>query len=87
MGACGPHILSLEVENWIKTARLGDCNRCSGCSKCSDVCPFGAICMTVNHKPASAGAHELIEMMVSDASDAVRLRGRLVLVHSASDRL
>jgi hypothetical protein len=43
--------------------------------------------MTVNHKPASAGAHELIEMMVSDASDAVRLRGRLVLVHSASDRL
>ncbi|MBK6594059.1 MAG: 4Fe-4S dicluster domain-containing protein [Burkholderiales bacterium] len=45
VGACGPHLLSLEVANWIKTARLESVADCTGCSKCSVVCPFGAISM------------------------------------------
>ncbi|MCF8212102.1 MAG: 4Fe-4S binding protein [Rhodoferax sp.] len=45
VGTCGPHILSLEVVNWIKTARLDNVANCTGCSKCSGVCPFGAISM------------------------------------------
>ena len=51
VGACGPHILILEVENWIKTARFADAIRCTGCSKCSEVCPFGAISMIADGKP------------------------------------
>ncbi|MFZ2308799.1 MAG: 4Fe-4S dicluster domain-containing protein [Rhodoferax sp.] len=45
VGACGPHLLSLEVVNWIKTAQLDNDANCTGCSECSDVCPFGAISM------------------------------------------
>jgi Fe-S-cluster-containing hydrogenase component 2 len=38
-------VLTLNVENWIKTARLENADECTGCSLCFNVCPFDAISM------------------------------------------
>lgn len=43
VGACGPHLLSLEVAHWKKSAVLHDGERCTGCRLCERRCPFGAI--------------------------------------------
>jgi len=43
VGACEPHLLSLEVARWKKTAVLESPERCTACSACAVVCPFAAI--------------------------------------------
>ncbi len=45
VGACGPHVLSLEVVRWRKTSTLHDAERCTGCSDCAVACPFHVIHM------------------------------------------
>lgn len=45
VGACAPHLLSLETERWVKRAVLHDAERCTGCSDCAVRCPFRAITM------------------------------------------
>ena len=45
VGACAPHLLSLQAVRWKKHAVLQDAPRCIGCSECAVVCPFGAIRM------------------------------------------
>jgi ferredoxin len=49
VGACPPHVLSLEVPNgkrWgRKNAVLHDSAGCTGCALCFVVCPFDAIRM------------------------------------------
>jgi len=45
VGACPPHVLSLEVVNWQKFSTLHDAPGCTGCAKCAVVCPFDAISM------------------------------------------
>ena len=45
VGACPPHVLSLEPVRWVKIAVLHDRPACTGCSRCAWVCPFRAITM------------------------------------------
>ncbi|MDP2407241.1 4Fe-4S dicluster domain-containing protein [Hydrogenophaga sp.] len=45
VGVCPPHVLSLEVEHWQKSAQLHDAPGCTGCAKCAVKCPFDAITM------------------------------------------
>ena len=45
VGACAPHVLSLQAQRWRKHAVLDDATRCTGCSQCAVVCPFRAIRM------------------------------------------
>ena len=45
VAACDPHVLSLEVVRWKKTAVLHDPQRCTGCTLCAVRCPFDAIAM------------------------------------------
>jgi ferredoxin len=45
VAACGPRVLSLEVEHWRKRAVLHDVDGCTGCSLCAVRCPFGVITM------------------------------------------
>jgi ferredoxin len=45
VGACEPHLLSLEALQWRKTSVLHDAHRCTGCSDCALACPFHAISM------------------------------------------
>jgi formate hydrogenlyase subunit 6/NADH:ubiquinone oxidoreductase subunit I len=47
VAACHPHLLSLEVANYRKTAVLDSDGlvACTGCSRCAVVCPFSAIRM------------------------------------------
>lgn len=56
VGACAPHVLSLETVRWIKTAVLHDPAACTGCSDCATVCPFRAIRMRAS-APASTHQH------------------------------
>ena len=51
VAVCGPHLLSLEVERWVKSAVLHSAERCTGCSACAVACPFHAIAM---RRPALA---------------------------------
>lgn len=52
VAACPPLVLSLETENWKKTASLHDEPGCTGCALCAVKCPFGAI--TVRRTPDRA---------------------------------
>lgn len=45
VAACPPHVLSLEVVQWKKTATLHDEPGCTGCALCAVKCPFDAIGM------------------------------------------
>jgi ferredoxin len=45
VGACPPHVLSLDSQGGKKTSVLHDVPACTGCAKCAVVCPFGAITM------------------------------------------
>jgi ferredoxin len=45
VGACPPHVLSLETLDGKKTSTLHEAPACTGCAKCAVVCPFGAITM------------------------------------------
>ncbi|NTU85888.1 MAG: 4Fe-4S binding protein [Chloroflexales bacterium] len=45
VAVCPPHVLSLAVANWQKTATLHDGPGCTGCAKCAVRCPFAAITM------------------------------------------
>jgi ferredoxin len=45
VGACPPHVLSLETLDGKKTSVLHDGPACTGCAKCAVVCPFDAITM------------------------------------------
>jgi Fe-S-cluster-containing hydrogenase component 2 len=42
---CGPHLLSLEVVRWKKSAVLHEPERCTSCNACAATCPFHAIAM------------------------------------------
>ena len=53
VGACAPHVLSLEAQGWEKSAVLHDADGCTGCRQCALICPFDAITM---HPPAAAPA-------------------------------
>ncbi|HMW22043.1 MAG TPA: 4Fe-4S dicluster domain-containing protein [Burkholderiaceae bacterium] len=48
VGACPPHVLWLERQQWRKTATLGDAAGCTGCGRCVPPCPFRAITL---HRP------------------------------------
>jgi len=54
VAVCPPHVLSLEVLHWEKTAVLHDAPHCTGCSHCAPSCPFGAIRMRRHPAPAPA---------------------------------
>jgi ferredoxin len=45
VAVCPPHVLSLAVVHWRKSATLHDETGCTGCAKCAVKCPFGAIAM------------------------------------------
>lgn len=45
VAVCPPHVLSLEVVRWLKSATLHDETGCTGCAKCAVKCPFDAIAM------------------------------------------
>lgn len=45
VAVCDPHLLSLDVVRWKKTAVLQEPERCTGCSACAASCPFHAIAM------------------------------------------
>lgn len=45
VAACEPHVLSLELVRWKKSAVLHAPDRCTGCSLCAVKCPFHAIAM------------------------------------------
>lgn len=45
VAACAPHVLSLEVVRWKKSAVLRDAGGCTGCRLCAVKCPFHAITM------------------------------------------
>lgn len=47
VAVCEPHLLSLEVLRWKKTAVLQDAPSCTGCNACAVTCPFRAIVMRV----------------------------------------
>lgn len=51
VGACEPHLLSLEVLRWKKTAVLNGPERCTACSACAVVCPFAAISLRRRQAP------------------------------------
>ncbi|MDG5974088.1 4Fe-4S ferredoxin [Hydrogenophaga taeniospiralis CCUG 15921] len=54
VAACPPHVLSLAVENWKKSAHLHDAPGCTGCAKCALKCPFDAIAMRRIPDPAGS---------------------------------
>lgn len=54
VAACGPHVLSLHPQGWVKTAALDDADHCTGCAQCLVVCPFGAVRMVGASTPALA---------------------------------
>jgi len=56
VGACEPHVLSLEPVRWVKIAVLHDRPGCTGCSRCAWVCPFRAITMRTGPREPGAGA-------------------------------
>jgi len=56
VGACEPHVLSLEPMRWVKIAVLHDRAACTGCSRCAWVCPFRAITMRAGSRESDAGA-------------------------------
>ncbi len=45
VAACPPHVLSLQVQAWRKSATLHDAAGCTGCALCAVRCPFGVIRM------------------------------------------
>ena len=45
IGACAPHVLSLQAGGWRKTSTLHDAAGCTGCALCAVRCPFDAIAM------------------------------------------
>ena len=53
VAACDPHVLSLEVVRWKKSAVLHDVQGCTGCSLCAVVCPFDAVHMRKQAPPVS----------------------------------
>lgn len=54
VGACEPHLLSLEVVRWKKFSVLHAPDRCTGCSQCAVVCPFHAITMRARSRVGRA---------------------------------
>lgn len=45
VGACPPHVLSLQPQGFEKHAVLHDPAGCTGCALCAVRCPFGVIQM------------------------------------------
>ena len=45
VAVCDPHLLSLEVVRWKKSAVLHEPERCTNCNACAATCPFHAIAM------------------------------------------
>jgi ferredoxin len=47
VAACGPHLLSLDVTRFRKTAvlALNAMDACTSCNRCAVACPFAAIRM------------------------------------------
>jgi ferredoxin len=48
VAACGPHVLSLQPQGWVKVAALDDAEGCTGCAQCQVACLFGAVRMERN---------------------------------------
>ncbi len=52
VAVCDPHLVSLEVVRWKKSAVLQEPERCTGCSARAVTCPFNGIAMS---RPVEVG--------------------------------
>jgi ferredoxin len=70
IGACPPHVLSLQLQpDWRKRSTLDDAAGCTGCAKCAVRCPFGAIRMRQPDRPDKGnGPHDggPLDLIVED---------------------